>query len=293
MGLPVNDTVVEELCPKGHEIVKGECIPIDSKSIDHEIESSSLPYENIEVHEEEPVTEVNILKKMGACPEGYEHGEYGICHEITHVGTTEITTESTTDFDEKLSGEEHLRGCPKGTERDEDGYCREINPSKPRKLITDPKVLLKNDGSCPDNYKMVEGQCLYVKPKVNSKLSSNYVSVDDNVSNSFLSKSDDENVKYELVPVLSDNSCPQGTEYSEYGLCKKRLRLSTASFSRETVVSCPADHTLINGKCTFIEKPITTDELPQSTSSIKSTTEHDVIEKPDLELRPEVTSTPF
>jgi len=252
MGLPLNNTVVDTSCLEGFEMMNGQCMPINDKLNGTEIESVSLPSKDIVVYEEEPVTHINTPIRDGACPEGWEHGEHGICQEIKLVDTTEVTVELTTYLDKNLGNDENLGRCPEGTEHDDQGACQEIKPSTPTKLITDPKVLLKPDGSCPENYKMVEGRCLYVKPTTNSTLYSSELKTGDNVPNGMRPKSGtDKTAKVELVPVLSDNSCPEGTEYSEYGLCQKRIDSSSSKLVMKADGSCPDGFELINGKCSY------------------------------------------
>jgi hypothetical protein len=177
--------------------------------------------QKIIIHQDELVTEMDELQKSGACPDGMKRGEHGICEEIQIHDTTEINIELTTDPHENVGGIENIKGCPPGTEADEQGSCQEIKPTNSTTKITNPKALLNDDGSCPDNYKMIEGRCLFIKSKTNSTL------IPSQMQNDLESKS-----KLELVPVLSDNSCPEGTEYSEYGLCQKRLHPPT--FNRQT-----------------------------------------------------------
>jgi len=275
MGLPLNHTAVEESCSKGFEMINGQCMPIDSMTTTIEIETSSNLSKNMIVHEEQPVTELNTSKISGACPEGMKHGKHGICEEIQPSGTTEVTVELTTELNENEGGVENPKGCPKGTEPDEEGACQETKPSKPTKIVTDPKDLLKKDGSCPDNYKMIDSQCLYIKPKTNSTLYPGGLSADDSVSNGIRPKSSiDESSKVELVPVLSDNSCPEGTEYSEYGLCEKRIRLLNSNPRMKADGSCPDDFELINGKCSYKHAKTPNQAELSTTTTTKSMSEN-------------------
>lgn len=292
--VPLNDTTVEKLCSKGFELINGKCMPIDSTTTVTEFETSSNLSNNTVVHEEQPVIELHTPKMLGGCPEGMKHGKHGICEEIHLSSTTKVTVELTTDLNEKEGGVDNLQGCPEGTKPDEEGACQEIKPSKPKKIITDPKTLLKKDGSCPDNYKMIESQCLYIKPKTNSTLYPSDSTVGNHFSNGIRPKSSiDESTKFELVPVLPDNSCPEGTEYSEYGLCQRRIRLSNSNPRMKADGSCPDDFELINGKCSYktvkvpsqaglsttttisvsenttLAKVITNDKLPISTTTVR------------------------
>jgi len=308
MGLPVNHTVVEESCLEGFELVKGECTPVDSTTNINEIETSSLPSEDVIVHEEESVIKVIIPKKSGACPEGMEHGVHGICQEINLSDTTEVNVELTTDINESQGGVENLKGCPEGTEQDERGACQEIKPSNSTKIISNPKNLLKKDGSCPDTYKMIDGRCLYIKSKTNSTFYRSGSTSGDHVSTAIRPKSSvDDSSKVELVPVLSDNSCPEGTEYSEYGLCQKRTRLPKSNPRMKADGSCADNFRSINGTClykdstirtqpkltkttisksvntTFVEEPISDPELFESTT----------VEEASSESQSEETSSPL
>jgi hypothetical protein len=252
MGLPLNDTTVEESCSKGFEIVNGKCMPIDSTTTITEFETSSNSSKNMIINEEQPVTELYTPKIVGACPEGMKHGQHGICEKIQSSSTPKVTLELTTDLNDKQGGVDNVKGCPEGTETDEEGACQQIKPYKPTKIITDPKTFLKGDGSCPDNYKMIEGQCLYIKPKTNSTLYPSDSTADNRVLDGIRPKSGiDESTKFELVPVLSDNSCPEGTEYSEYGLCQRRIHLSSSNPRMKADGSCPDNFELINGKCSY------------------------------------------
>jgi len=233
-------------------MINGQCLPIHTVTSSTEIETSSNPSENMLIHEEQSSAELNIPKITGACPEGMEHGNHGICQEIQPSETTEVTDQSTTDLNEHVGGVEDIKGCPQGTQPDEQGACQETIPSISTKIATDPKLLLKQDGSCPDDYKMIGGRCLYVKPKPNSTLYPSGLQADQHVSIVTRPKiGNDESSKAELVPVLPDNSCPEGTEYSEYGLCQRRILLSNSNPHIKLDGSCPDDFELINGKCSY------------------------------------------
>jgi len=356
MGLPLNDTVVEESsCSEGSKMVKGQCVPI--KSVTNDIET-----ETVTISVEPPVTELNEPKRTGGCPKGMIHGEHGICEpiessttdelttevtnelttevtdelttevtdglttevtdglttevidglttevtdelttEVIDELTTEITDEVTTELNENVGGVENPKGCPDGTERDEQGYCQSIKPSNSTKLITDPKLLLKKDGSCPDNYKMIEGRCLYIKPQTNSTLYSGDSTGDEIISDIKPKSGSDESSKIELVPVLSDNSCPEGTVYSSYGLCQKRARPSSANLLMKPDGSCPDDFELIDGKCSkknpkiLVESGLstTTGRTVESTTLVrklfKSTT---IVGESVYEPEAEATSSPL
>jgi hypothetical protein len=283
MGLPVSSTIVEKTCSEGLEIINGKCVPKYSTTISTEIETS----ETMIIHDEEPVTELNIPKKSGGCSKGMKHG---ICEEIQLPNTTEVNIELTT---ENVGGVENIKGCPKGTEPDEQGACQEIKPTNSTKTITNLKVLLNKDGSCPDNYKIIEGRCLYIKSKINSTLypgDSTRLQTRNGVEQSS---------KVELVPVLPDNSCPIGTEYSEYGLCQKHAHASNLNPRLKPDGSCPNDFELINGKCTYKNSKIhvPSESTTRKIRTIKSTTPNqDTIISEEFSTstgESKVTSTPL
>ncbi len=301
---------MEESCSKGFEMVNGTCMPIDSTTIITEFETSSNPSENITVHEEQPVIELHTPKILGACPTGMKHGKHGICEEIQSSSTTKVTVQLTTDLNEKEGGVDNIKGCPEGTEPDEEGACQETKPYKPTKIVTDPKILLNEDGSCPDNYKMIEGRCLYIKPKINSTLYPSDSTANNGVLNGIRPKSSiDESIKFELVPVLPDNSCPEGTEYSEYGLCQRRIHLSSSNLHMKADGSCPDNFELINGKCSYknvkvpsLAELLTTTTIKISisgnTTSAKEVFTNDKLPKStttvgESEYESQTTSSPF
>jgi RAB protein geranylgeranyltransferase component A len=278
---------VKESCSQGFELIRGQCMPINSMKTSTEWETSSMHFEDMIVHEEQPVTELNITEKSGTCPEGIVHG---ICQKIQSSTSIEVTVELTTDHNENVGGVENIKGCPEGTEPDEQGACQQITPTKSTQITTDPKSFLKQDGSCPDNYKMIEGRCLYTKI---SRKSTSYPSgsiVDETVSIVIQPKYDNgQNSKIELVPVLSDNSCPEGTEYSEYGLCQKRARLSNSGLRMKADGSCPDDYELINSKCTY--KNTTIPPQLQSTTTIETSESSTLAEEFDYRLQSEAISS--
>jgi hypothetical protein len=276
-GLPLNDTSVEENRPKGFE--KGDSLstPISSTTSDRSGESDSLPAETVS-REQQPTTEVKQEpKKFGSCPEGMEHGEHGICKEIkpSETVTTEANAESTTDSNDNKRAPINLMSCPEGTRRDDDGACQEIKPSNYTKPATDPKVLLKEDGSCPDNYKMIEERCVYVRPKTNSTLPSRTPDYNDRRGGVRPRVGNDQTSQYELVPVLPDNSCPKGTEYFEYGLCRKRPDLLNRNLKLTRF--CPGDFELVGDRCLPSRSP----NRPQFTTSTRMPETEQPIDHPE------------
>jgi hypothetical protein len=305
MGLPVNNTFVDKSCSKGFELIEGQCTPINSELNDNKIEPSSFTTEKMIIDADKPVAVENVPIKTGACPQGMNHGQHGICQEIKFSETTEATLNATTDTDKNLESEQFpKKGCPTGTEPDEQGACQEIKPLNSTKIVTDPKFLLKKDGSCPDNYKMVEGRCLYIKPKKNPKLATNYLEDDDNVRPKSVNE---EGTKLESVPVLSDNSCPEGTQYSEYGLCQKRIRPLNSGVAMKADGRCPDNYELINGKCsqkkskvqslldltTKISKSESPKPNAEQINNDKSTIETPIVDESHTELQSEATSAPL
>jgi len=265
--------------------------PVDSKTNDDEVTSSS-PILEPKVFKEDPV-----LKKYGACPEGMEHGEHGICKKIEPSEITKDTIETTTALQEEFDHPENLSGCPEGTKHDEQGACQEITPTNTTKVTTDPKALLKTDGSCPKNYQMLEGKCLYIKPKTKSGSYASGSTADFVTPNRIRPKSgNEESVMYEKVSILSDNSCPVGTEYSEYGLCQRRINPLNSKLNMKPDGSCYDGFELIDGKCTFIHSKIPNRfqfSTTISTLPIQSETTTTTVEKATIELPSETTSQPL
>jgi len=265
--------------------------PVDSKTNDDEVTSSS-PILEPKVFKEDPV-----LKKDGACPEGMEHGEHGICKKIEPSEITKDTIETTTALQEEFDHPENLSGCPEGTKHDEQGACQEITPTNTTKVTTDPKALLKTDGSCPKNYQMLEGKCLYIKPKTKSGSYASGSTTDFVTPNRIRPKSgNEESVMYEKVSILSDNSCPVGTEYSEYGLCQRRINPLNSKLNMKPDGSCYDGFELIDGKCTFIHPKIPNRfqfSTTISTLPIQSETTTTTVEKATIELPSETTSQPL
>lgn len=260
-GIPVNSTSIEKKCSEGLEVVNGKCVPKDSTSS-----------ETIITDEEEPVTKLNLSKNSGVCPEGMQHVQGGRCEEISPSSTTEVNIELTTNRNESAGGVENPQGCPQGTEADEQGACQEIKPSNSRKKINNLKDLLNKDGSCPDNYKRIEGRCLYIKSQTNSTRLQARNGLE-------------QNSKIELVPVLPDNSCPVGTEYSEYGLCQKRVLPSNSTPRTKSDNSCPDEFEFVNGKCTYKKSKVNISSTPavRKTQTMKSSTpSQDVVSSEEL-----------
>jgi hypothetical protein len=291
MGLPLNETVVEKPCLEGFKMINGQCMQISLKPNDSEVKPLS-PIIKPKALDEEPV-----IEKEHACGEGMEYDKNGICQEVLYFTTVPTITDTmpvfkndpvildghcaegmkhgehgicepidsieiTTAFSEILDHTENLFGCPEGTKHDEQGACQEIEPTKPTKLTTDPKVFLNPDGSCPENYKMAQGKCVYL----NSKLKPKYPGLKTKFAvNHLLEKSgNEESAMFEKVPLLADNSCPEGTEYSEFGLCQKRIN-STLSLKPDG--TCSDDFELIGGKCTFKKSKVHDEFLFSTTAS--------------------------
>jgi hypothetical protein len=276
-------------CPEGmvrgehgicHELRLGECpegMVHGKHGICHEVKPFKTITELMPVEKKDPELppgacpvgmihgEHGICRelRLGECPEGMKHGEHGICHDVQ-------LTETTTVRQEDLDSKENLNDCPKGTKKDEQGACQEIEPTKTNKFPTDPKTFLEKDGSCPIHYKMVDGRCLYIKYKPRFQLyypfGSKYMKP---------KSGNVEIIEYEKVPIRADNSCPEGTEYSEYGFCQRRISPSKSKFNMEADGKCPTDFEFINGKCTAknskeedqSSEASTTDTLPLPSES--------------------------
>jgi sulfur carrier protein ThiS len=309
MGLPVNTTTVKETCSVGFKMIDDKCIPRDSMTTTVPFEHSSTITQPVIIREEQNFTKLNVPKRFGSCPKGMKHGKHGICQKIQSFNTTKVMVQSTTELYENVGGVETIKGCPEGTTPDEQGACQSIKSSNSTKKITNPKSLLRKDGSCPDNYKMIEGRCLYIKLKTNSTLYPNGVNGQGSVSTLIQPKTGvDESSKVELVPVLADNSCPEGTEYSEYGLCQKRARVSNSNPRMKPNGSCPDDFELINGKCTYknskMHVPLESTTTPKIMRTPESTTPVEdfirtekfststVAVEPDYEPQSKPTKTP-
>jgi hypothetical protein len=284
MGLPLNETVVEKACLEGFKMINDQCMPINLKTKDNEvkplspiIKSKTLPEEPV-IEKEHTCAEgmeydkngicqevlyfttvptitdtMPVFKKdpvilVGNCAEGMKHGEHGICEPVDSI-------EITTAFSEILDHTENLFGCPEGTKHDDQGACQDIGSTEPTNLTTDPKIFLNPDGSCPKNYKMAQGKCVYVY----SELKSKYPGLKNKFhANRMLEKSgNEESAMFEKVPMLADNSCPEGTEYSEYGLCQKNI---SSKLNMKSDGTCSDDFELIDGKCT-LKKSKMQDEL--------------------------------
>jgi len=220
--------------------------------------------EPMDTTESMPVVKDDPLPKDGSCAEGMKHGEHGICEPMD-------ATETTTAFGGSSDPKEDLHSCPEGTKHDDQGACQEINPPKTTKITTDPKYFLKPDGSCPDNYKMVEGRCLYIKSKPKTKFYPGGAIIDESTRNQMKAKiGNTETAMFEKVPMLADNSCPEGTEYSEVGLCQRRIN-STLNMKPDS--RCTGDFELIDGKCTLKASKIQDETpLPTTTSTLPDET---------------------
>ncbi|CAF4327080.1 unnamed protein product [Adineta steineri] len=64
----------------------------------------------------------------------------------------------------------------------------------------------------------------------------------------------DDSIKYEYVLVLADNSCPEGTEHSDYGLCRRRVYPTMSNKFIKVDGHCDADYELLDGKCVLKKK---------------------------------------
>ncbi|CAF0754727.1 unnamed protein product [Adineta steineri] len=171
------------------------------------------------------------------------------------IKSTDDTLKKKDDVVTKPTKYEIPRGCPKGTQPDERGYCLDIKPFKLTKIIFNPKILLAKDGSCPRNYVMIKELCYYVNPRKNLRLRPSFSTADDFFSNAFQTKKyTDDSIKYEYVLVLVDNSCPEGTEHSDYGLCRRRVYPTMSNKFIKVDGRCDVDNELLDGKCVLKKK---------------------------------------
>jgi len=282
MGLPLNNKVVGELCSEGFKMIKGQCVPIESSTIGV-IENFSNPPETVTKSLPEQNTVVVKDKKIiGGCPPGTKSGKNGICQplefstttEITRESTTplsllstgsndlqqtvtsdtlEVTTDLTTDLNDSIGtgGVDNVQGCPKGTKADEQGACIAIQDSSTKKMVTDPKVLLNKDGSCPKQYKKIDGQCVYIGLETKTVSNSHGSNINGNIAGGLKPKLGvDQQQPDEVEPVLENNICPQGTVHSDFGLCKKITYPLSHNVLLKPDGSCANGYQLINGKCT-------------------------------------------
>ena len=120
---------------------------------------------------------------------------------------------------------------------------------------------------------MIEGRCLYVKPKTKSTLPLKTSADDVSLTQPRVGQ---EISQHELLPVLDDNSCPEGTEHAEFGLCEKRIP------------TCPIGSKFIDGKC--LPKRLPTGPILTTSTSIPETNptqrpiDHDELTKSTPEL---------
>jgi len=280
MGLPVTDdtplmTITAQMpvlnkdperkfgaCPEG--MVHGKHGICQEKEL---TETTTTALKDMEFTQETVVAKKDPERpKDGACPEGMVHGEHGRCQKVELTETTTVPkdmelTETTTV--RKIN----LNDCPKGTKKDEQGSCQEIEPTDTKKVTTDPKMFLEKDGSCPLNYKMVNGTCLYIKPKLSPPLYPVLL-------NGAKPKSGNAEIfEYEQVPMNADGSCPEGTEYSGFKSCQRRISPSKSKFDIKADGKCPADFELIDGKCrskNSKEKDQSSEALTTSASPLPS-----------------------
>jgi len=287
MGLPVDVTTVETQCSEGLKMIDGKCVPIESKLEKNELTPSEATLAP------EPITTAPD-RKVGSCPEGMEHGEHGICREIQPSQPTTVIMETTTILKEVLSGQENLNKCPESTQRNEQGSCQEIQPSNKAEITTDPKVLLKSDGSCPDGYKMVEGTCLFMKPKTKPILYPSGPTVDYIAPESMKPRvGQDSSILVRKVPVLPDNSCPIGTEYIENGLCEERILPTKSNLKMSSDGHCPEDFELINDKCTYKSSKLRHESQDLTTvSPLLPQTETTLVPEESNDKLPETTIEP-
>jgi hypothetical protein len=147
--------------------------------------------------------------------------------------------------DEPVSEQEP---CPVNMKANENGICQSITSTSQVDESTEPEMNPKNIDECPPKYVKFDGACLYIKPQ--SKLSEFDDSPNDRLMANQARLNNIDGSIIESVPVLSDNSCPEGTEYSEHGICQKLVSVSQMkSNMKKAEVSCPANTRLIGDRC--------------------------------------------
>ncbi|CAF4324846.1 unnamed protein product, partial [Adineta steineri] len=106
----------------------GMCQEIKSKLHETNVESTSMPFE-IPTILDETVYKKDTPRRDGGCPDGWEHGEHGICQEIKSKSHEENVESTSTPFDiptirynnvvAKEDKPELSGACPEGMEHGE------------------------------------------------------------------------------------------------------------------------------------------------------------------------------
>ncbi|CAF3786020.1 unnamed protein product, partial [Adineta steineri] len=241
MGLPLNTTVEEETCSKGFELIDGHCKPIKSE-LHENIESASIPVEIAPVMSEKVVLKTSTPELVGACPNGMEHDEHGMCQEIksklheTNVESTSMPVEITTILDETVYKKDTPRrdgGCPDGWEHGEHGICQEIKSKSHEENVESTStpfdiptirynnVVAKEDkpelsGACPEGMEHGEhGICQEIKSKLH-ETNVESTSIPFDVPTIVHEKL----VLNEVTP-QKFGACPEGMKHGEHGICQE------------------------------------------------------------------------
>lgn len=211
--VPVDTSTVKMPCKKGFELVGDICTPIQTSTVP---ETSSQSFLEVTTGVEKDLIQ---SIEISTVPTDFEP--------TATTDIVEVTTDLTTDNSVGTGGVDEVKGCPKGTKADDENACIPIDAST-KIMIIDPKILLKN-GSCPQDYKKVNDQCVYIEPEVEDPSYARASNMNIKKTNTLKQKdeSDDEQTKIELVPELEDGTCPEGTMHSDNKLCKK-LSLPTS-----------------------------------------------------------------
>lgn len=204
--------------------------------------------------------------------------------EVDQWDTTERSVSLPVDKDDKpseVSSSEQTR-CNEGEKLDDIGICQPIDLPENTRETGDLKSKQRKDDDCPKHYVRFEGSCLFIRPRNNS-----VSSTDDGQRrivgvNSLRPKSSNAAGSIvENVPVRADNSCPEGTEYSERGVCQKIISSSEFKPILNSNGSCPMDFELVDGKCTYKNPTMVNDkEVTTVTLDLANTSE-----TPDLDFK--------
>jgi hypothetical protein len=254
------------------------------------------------VPEPKPISKLVTVRKEEPCAEGLEHGKDGLCEP-----TSSPTAATETKPIKKLDPVRKFGACSEGMQHGEHGICQPIESFKNKE--TERKESFKKVRPCPEGYEMINSKCFYLKSKLTTPSPSARSSGELDRSGRPKAKSvNDESFVYEKVPVNADNSCPEGTEYSDFGTCQKRIP-SSRKFGMKSDGGCPANFEFIDGKCKLrnskvkveprvptttttdssLDKPeptttrpaerIDNDKLPESFTTPKSDIETSTVEK--------------
>jgi hypothetical protein len=106
----------------------------------------------------------------------------------------------------------------------------------------EPSTATKDPNACPENYVRFQGSCLLVRPKVSSRNGARMMPTKQQVASV-----PGEHV--ETFRVGADNSCPPGTQYSEHGICEKRVLASESGSLLKPNAPCPNHGRRVQGRC--------------------------------------------